>query len=109
MLAISIVFFLLAVGAFVISICSFLQKGFLFNNAYLYASKQDRAAMDKKPYYRQSAVAFLLVGFCLLSNAAAILFSSGALSVISMIIAACAIVYAISSAIAIERSKKQQG
>ena len=37
-----------------ISIIQFRQKGFLLNNAYIYASKEQRKKMDKKPYYRQS-------------------------------------------------------
>ena len=40
----------LAIGAFIISYFSFREKGFLFNNAYLYASKEERATMDKKPH-----------------------------------------------------------
>ena len=31
----------LAIGAFIISYFSFREKGFLFNNAYLYASKEE--------------------------------------------------------------------
>ena len=30
---------ILAIGAFIVSFRSFKEKGFLFNNAYLYASK----------------------------------------------------------------------
>ena len=47
---------------FVVSIRSFQEKGFLFNNAYLYASKQERETMNKKPYYRQTAVIFFMMG-----------------------------------------------
>ncbi len=43
----------------VISIFQFMEKGFLFNNAYILASKSQRERMDKKPHYRQSAIAFL--------------------------------------------------
>ena len=43
------VLFLLAISAIVLSIRSFCEKGFLLNNSYLYASKQEREAMDKKP------------------------------------------------------------
>ena len=41
---------------FILSIRSFLAKGFLFNNAYIYASKKERETMNKKPYYRQTAI-----------------------------------------------------
>lgn len=35
-----------------ISFFQFRNKGFLFNNSYIYASKQERETMDKKPHYR---------------------------------------------------------
>ena len=40
----------------------FMEKGFLMNNAYLYASKEQRKTMNKKPYYRQSAIIFCILG-----------------------------------------------
>ena len=56
------VLFLISALAFLLSIRSFQEKGFLLNNAYLYASRQERETMDKKPHYRQSAIVFLLLG-----------------------------------------------
>ena len=46
-----------------LGIRSFMERGFLLNNAYIYATKEERKTMDKKPYYRQSAVAFCLLPF----------------------------------------------
>ncbi len=57
----------LAVACLVISVMQFKEKGFLFNNAYIGASKQQREAMDKKPHYRQSGIVFALcaaIFFC---------------------------------------------
>ena len=71
---VSIVLFTLSALAFFISIRSFKEKGFLFNNAYIYASKKQRETMNKKPYYRQSAIAFLIVGIIFLINAIYLLF-----------------------------------
>lgn len=59
---VSSVLFFISAGLFLLSFRSFREKGFLFNNAYIYASKQERERMNKKPYYRQSAVVFLLLG-----------------------------------------------
>lgn len=56
----AIVWGVFAVICLIISILSFMKKGFLFNNAYIWASKSERENMDKKPYYRQSAIAFAL-------------------------------------------------
>ena len=102
------VLFLLAIFAIVLSIRSFCEKGFLLNNSYLYASKQEREAMDKKPYYRQSAIVFLLIGCTFTLNGFAILLRIGWFSYIAIAVIFGAIVYAIASSIAIERNKKQQ-
>lgn len=58
-----------AIISFVISVRSFQEKGFLINNAYLYASEEERKTMDKKALYRQSAIVFLLLGVSFLLNA----------------------------------------
>lgn len=60
-------FAVIAVIWLIISILSFMEKGFLFNNAYIWATKQEREKLNKKPYYRQSAI-------CLLMAAAAFFF-----------------------------------
>ena len=103
---VGIVMFLLAAGAFFISFRSFREKGFLFNNAYIYASKQERESMDKKPYYHQSAVAFLMVGASLSLIGLSALMSVGWLSFAGMAVALAAVVYAIASEVAIEKKKK---
>ena len=102
------VLLLLSIFAFVLSIRSFCEKGFLLNNSYLYASKQEREAMDKKPYYRQSAIVFLLIGCIFTFNGFAILLRIDWLSYIAVAVIFGAIVYAIASSVAIERNKKQK-
>ncbi len=65
-LIIGIIFvFAFAVVCGIISFFSFKEKGFLFNNAYIYASKYERERMDKRPYYRQSAIVFMLISIML--------------------------------------------
>lgn len=66
---------IISLAAFIISSFQFKEKGFLFNNAYLWASKKDREMMNKKPYYRQSAIVFLLVGIAFLLLAIEIAFT----------------------------------
>lgn len=103
---VGIVMFLLAAGAFFISFRSFREKGFLFNNAYIYASKQERERMDKKPYYHQSAAAFLMVGASLALIGLSALLNIGWISFAGMAAAIAAVVYAVVSETAIEKSKK---
>ncbi len=92
--------------AFFMSIRSFKEKGFLFNNAYIYASEQERDAMNKKPYYRQSGVVFLLLGLVFLLNGFSIFFHTRWISYIAVAIIIIAIVYAIVSSVIIEKQKK---
>ena len=65
------IFLTLAIGAFVISYLQFKEKGYLFNNAYFWASPKERKQMDKnkeskKTYYRQSGFAFMFIGLAFL-------------------------------------------
>ena len=99
------VMFALSVAAFVMSIRCFGLKGFLLNNAYIYASKTEREKMDKKPYYRQSAVVFLLVGVIFLLNGMTVLLDAFWISYMVMTLAAVTMVYAIASSIVIEKKK----
>lgn len=44
---------IVAIVCFIFGYLQFHEKGFLFNNAYIYAAKQERETMDKKPHYQQ--------------------------------------------------------
>ena len=66
----AIVLGMVAIASFIFSYFQFKEKGFLFNNAYIYASKQERKVMDKKPHYRQSGIIFLMIGIVFSINAA---------------------------------------
>ena len=56
-----IIVLFIAVILLIFSIMSFLERGLLLNNAFLYASKEEREKMDKKPYYKQSAIMFCIL------------------------------------------------
>ena len=60
-LVVSIIVFVIAGVLLLLGILHFTEHGFLLNNACLYASKEERERMDKKPYYRQSAIVFCLL------------------------------------------------
>ena len=102
---ISGVLFALAVFMFTLSILSFCNKGTLLNNAYLYASEKERKTMNKKPYYRQSAVVFLLIGLVFICNGAEVLWQIDFLFYIALFFIFTAILYAILSSIQIEKKK----
>lgn len=83
-----------------------MEKGYLFNNAYLYATKEERIQMNKRAYYRQSAVVFMLMGILFLLTAVLALFYIKWIFYIVMAITAIMIVYAVGSSIIIEKRNK---
>ena len=101
----AIVLGLIAIACFVGSYFQFKEKGFLFNNAYIYASKEERESMNKTPHYKQSGTVFGMVGIIFLLNAVDTLIKTGWIFYIVIAVALCAIIYAIVSSILIERKK----
>ena len=101
------ILFAVSVFLFLMSVRSFMEKGFLFNNAYIYASKQEREKMNKKPYYRQSAIVFLLLGIVFLLLSLAVLLEAYWISFVGVAVVIITLIYAIVSSITIEKNNKQ--
>ena len=101
------ILFAVSVFLFFMSVRSFMEKGFLFNNAYIYASKQEREKMNKKPYYRQSAIVFLLFGIVFLLLALAVLLEAYWIYFVGVAVVIITLIYAIVSSITIEKNNKQ--
>lgn len=97
----------ISIFAIIMSIRSFMEKGFLFNNAYIYASKQEREKMNKKPHYRQSAIVFLLLSLIFLLNAIAVLLEVNWIFYIVVAVVIVTLIYAVVSSITIEKNKKR--
>ncbi len=102
----AIILGVIAVICFIFSYLQFNEKGFLFNNAYIYASKQERKNMDKKPHYKQSGIIFVSIGIIFLIDAIDIILQTGWLLYLVIGVAIVAIVYAIVSSVMIEKRKK---
>ena len=79
------------------------EKGFLINNAYIYASKEEREKMNKKPYYRQSGIVFMFLGIISLLNAFNAELKTIGLFIAILVIVVITIVYAIVSTRSIEK------
>ena len=101
------ILFAVSVFLFFMSVRSFMEKGFLFNNAYIYASEQEREKMNKKPYYRQSAIVFLLFGIVFLLLALAVLLEVYWIYFVGVAVVIITLIYAIVSSITIEKNNKQ--
>ncbi len=83
----------------VLSILQFAEKGPVLNNSYLYASKEDRAKINKKPLYRQSAICFALISANFVCSAVAIVIRQKWPTYIAFAILGITLVYAIVSSV----------
>lgn len=107
---VGVIFLTLAIGAFVISYLQFKEKGYLFNNAYLWAAQEERKQMDKnketkKTYYRQSGFAFIFIGLIFLIFAVYIVTDWMWMYIVFWTFVIIAVVYVVVSSVQIERHK----
>lgn len=58
----------IAIISFIFSILAFLGKDLFLSSAYINATEEERAKMDKKALRKQSAIFFLLLAITTLSN-----------------------------------------
>ncbi len=104
----AVVLFVVAIACFVLSIFQFKQKGFLLNNAYIYASEEESENMDKKPYYRQTGIVFIFTGIVFLITAIEMIVYSRWLFYAAIAVAIIAVVYAIVSSVVISTSRSKK-
>lgn len=105
-IVIGIICLLAAVAALIISVFQFKQKGFLLNNAYLYASKEERESMNKKPYYIQTGIVFVLLGLVFICEALTAFTKTVWITYCAIAIAVIAIIFAIVSSVIISKRNK---
>lgn len=102
----AIVLFVIAGALIVIAVLHFMEKGPLLNNANFYATKEQRKTMNKKPYYRQSAVVFLLLSAVFIVVGLSVVLQNGKLLIAEIPLFAGAVIYAIISAVRIGNAEK---
>lgn len=102
-MVVAIICFALSILFLVMSIFHFKEKGLCFNNAYLYASKEEREKMDKSPYYRQSAITFLILFFVFAAMGAYSFSYEKIFLILEVIMIVVALLYAIISSILINK------
>ena len=101
-----IAFVLAGISAF-ISARQFAEKGFLFNNAYIWASKEEREKLDKSPHYKQSAIVFALLSAVFIVIGLSILLQNYKIQLIEIPLIIGALIYAVVSSKSIERRTKK--
>lgn len=105
-LVLAVILFTIAAAAFVISIFQFAGKGFLLNNAYIYATKSEREQMNKRPYYVQSGVIIALVGIVFVLLGIEVVLQISWMSYLVVIAVALLAVFTLVSSIVINNRKK---
>lgn len=99
----TIIVFVLSVIMLVLGIRHFLEKGFLLNNAWLYASKEQQAEINKKPYYRQSAIVFCILSAVFIVVGMSLVLQNDRIILFEIPLISGAIIYAIVSSVRINR------
>ena len=102
----AIAVFLLAGVLLFLGIRHLLERGYLLNNAWIYASKEERARLNKKPYYRQSGIVFCLLGLLFVVIGLYALLKNSALLWLEAALAVGAVAYAIVSTLRIMKEEE---
>ena len=106
-LIVAIIVFVLAGIMLILSIQHFCQRGFLLNNAYIYASKSERQKMNKKPYYFQSAISFSLLSVVFVIVGISAVLQKEWMIYIALGFIAAIVIYAITSSVWILKKRKK--
>ena len=99
--------FALAGVLLVLAVMHFAERGFLLNNAYIHASLKERENMDKKPYYRQSAIVFSLLSAVFFIVGSSVVTQIDEILLAEIPVMASAIVYAVVSSVRISKQMKK--
>ena len=100
--AVILVFIIAGIMA-ILSFRSFKERGFLLNNAYIYATEEERKTMNKKPHYRQSAIVFCLISIVFIIIGLSIVSHNYRLELLEIPLIAGTIIYAIVSSVKINK------
>ena len=100
--------FTIAAVLALLSFRSFREKGFLLNNAYLYATEEEKKTMNKKPWYRQSAICFCLLSVAFILLGLYSVFDKKVFIILEHLVLMGTAAYAIVSSVMINRREGQR-
>ena len=106
-LIVSVIVFAIAGALLLLGLRSFFERGFLLNNAFLFASEEERKTMNKKPYYKQSAVVFCILSAVFLVIGLSLLFQNDKIVLLEVPLIVGVIIYAIASTMLINKQAKR--
>ena len=96
---VGIIMFVISLACFIISFLQFLEKMPLLNNTYM-------GSLNKKMYYTQSGIIFLLVALIFVINGIECFLKTNWLFYLVIVVAVIAIIYTITSCIIIGNKNK---
>ena len=102
-----IIVFTLAGILLITGIMQFKEKGVLLNNAYLFASREQREIMNKKTYYRQTAIIFCILSAVFIVVGVSLVFRNDSILMIEIPLIASVMIYAIVSSVRINKGGKK--
>ncbi|MBQ7647165.1 MAG: DUF3784 domain-containing protein [Clostridia bacterium] len=105
-LIVAIAVFLIAGITAALGVMSFMERGPLLNNAFIYSSEEERKKIDKAPYYRQSAIIFCLVSVVFIIIGLSVVLQNPKIALLELPVIAVTAVYAVVSAAKINNKKK---
>ena len=112
MLAPALIMFAISLLCIVTGVRHLAEKGYLFNNAWMWASDTERRKLDenralKRIYYRQSGIVFLILAVMWLLIGLSVLLESSVPMAFSYISVTSAVIFAVLSQRAIEKRKRK--
>ncbi|MDO4712144.1 MAG: DUF3784 domain-containing protein [Peptostreptococcaceae bacterium] len=91
----------------ILSLLQFMEKGIVLNKKYFYATEEERKVIDKKVYYRQAAIEWLLFGSYFILTGSSFQFQIGWLRILAWIALGVVIVYSVRSTYQIRNKAKK--
>lgn len=102
------VFFGLAGLMVLLAVRHFKCRGYCFNNAYIWASGEEREKEDFTPYYRQSGVVFLMIALLSVLEGLYIILAFRPIIFGQIVTVEAMAFYAVSSTVRIGKEKKNK-
>ena len=100
---VAVIVFAVAGVMLLLSVRSFQERGFLLNNAWLYASERQRETMNRKPNYRQSAIVFCILSLVFIVCGLSVVLQNSRIVLLEIPLIAGVVIYAIVSTVQIQK------
>jgi len=108
MVVVGIIMFVIAAVSILLGIMQLLEKGPLLNNAWLYADEEQLRTMNKRPYYIQSGIVFVMIGIQFMMLGFFALTKMKVFLILQFTVIGIMVITAVVSAVVIEKKQKKK-